>query len=294
MVAATFGDGAMTGGSSVAHRETPPQTYGTIVVVGGGCYGSDYVRQLTRARRAGALDWKRLIVVDRSANCAITGLAEFSASGAELHVADWSRFFDEYLSAGADEPATIAHDATVPSPLMPHLMYEWLVTRARRRWPQREIGTRPLAGPLSVPWQRAAPDGTHYASFADWICPVHCIEPAICPHTRTARDWSFPTALAEYVGSERKRGAAIDGPVIFHCVHRAYGVGMFDTAAVVAGDAYIAARGSAGLAEVLVGTVSHCHAALNVLTIGAPAATELVVGSTRDAPRLIDAAAAAP
>ena len=49
------------------------QRYGDIVVVGGGCYGSYYVRQLRRARDAGALSWQRLVVVDRDGGCRVAG-----------------------------------------------------------------------------------------------------------------------------------------------------------------------------------------------------------------------------
>lgn len=45
------------------------QAYGTIVVVGGGCYGSYYLRQLTRAVAAGALTCDRVVVVDRDPGC---------------------------------------------------------------------------------------------------------------------------------------------------------------------------------------------------------------------------------
>ena len=40
---------------------------------------------------------------------------------------------DETDEARRDE----ARDYVVPSPLMPHLMFEWLVARARARWPLR-------------------------------------------------------------------------------------------------------------------------------------------------------------
>ncbi|CAA9303874.1 MAG: hypothetical protein AVDCRST_MAG11-1034, partial [uncultured Gemmatimonadaceae bacterium] len=61
------------------------------------------------------------------------------------------------------------------------------------------------------------------------------------------------------------------GPLVFHCTHRAYGVGMIDTSAVV--DAAAAARDAAarGPARVLVATVSHCHGAVNLLAVGPPA-----------------------
>ena len=47
------------------------QRYGTIIVVGGGCYGSYYVRQLGRAAAAGAIACKRLVVVDRDPECRV-------------------------------------------------------------------------------------------------------------------------------------------------------------------------------------------------------------------------------
>ena len=63
-----------TSGSSLAEevRDTrEPQRYGTVVVVGGGCYGSYYVRQLRRAAQNGALGYERLLVVDRDPSCRV-------------------------------------------------------------------------------------------------------------------------------------------------------------------------------------------------------------------------------
>jgi hypothetical protein len=79
----------------------------------------------------------------------------------------------------------------------------------------------------------------------------------------------MPPALRAYVAAERARGRHLAGPIIFHCRHRAYGVGMFDTLDVVQADRAVADAGAAGAVEVLVGTVSHCHGALNVLAVGA-------------------------
>lgn len=250
------------------------QRYGTIVVVGGGCYGSYYVRQLTRGAEAGALSYERLLVVDRNADCRVAAEVADGLHGANSRapvpvvvVSDWAEFFDRYLEeAGRDGAAS---DAIVPSPLMPHLMYQWLLTRAQRRWPGRTVETRPLEREPSMPWQRRADDGTHYVSYAEWMCPINCVEPATCPAIRGPRTWSMPPGVRAYVAAERARGRELAGPVIFHCSHRAYGVGMFDTADVVAADRLVAEAGTHGSAEVLVGTVSHCHGALNVLGIGA-------------------------
>lgn len=235
------------------------QAYDDIIVVGGGCYGSYYVTQLLKACEAGKLSFQRVVVVDRDPACRVT---QQQYDSVHLEVAGWSDYFDRYLSA---QPAE-SHDAIVPSPLMPHLMYEWLLHRARLRWPTRTVETRLLPSEPDTPWHQAAPDGTQYASYATWTCPINCVEPRLCPHTRGVRSWSMPRAGIALV--ERHAGT-LQGPVIFHCTHRAYGVGMFDTRDVVAADALVRAAGEAGSADVLVGTVSHCHGAFNVLHVGA-------------------------
>ena len=244
--------------------------YGDIVVVGGGCYGSYYVQQLRRAREAGALDWERLVVVDHDAECRVFA-AESGRFPVTPVVRDWSLFFRDYLAAAAARPREeIARDSIVPSPLMPHLMSHWVVARARERWPGRVLRLVPLDGAVDVPWQRAGDDGTHYVSFATWECPINCVEPRTCPHTRGPRAWSLPPTLRAFVETERLRGRRIDGPAVFHCAHRAYGVGMFDVSAVVDADALVASVAAGRAAEVLIGTVSHCHGALTVLELGAP------------------------
>jgi hypothetical protein len=254
-----------------ATSDAAPQRFGDIIVVGGGCYGSYYVRQLTRARDAGALSWDRLVVVDRDADCRVA--AEFpSVTGLALVVREWGSFFASYLSdAGADPRRDAALDhAIVPSPLMPHLMAQWVVSRARARWPGRPIRLAPVGGGVDVPWQRAGEDGSHYVSFATWECPINCIEPRRCPHTRGPRAWSLPPTVTAFVETERLRGRRLDGPALFHCVHRSYGVGMFGVGEVLAADALVASVAAGRGAEVLLGTVSHCHGALAVLELAPP------------------------
>jgi len=185
------------------------QSYGTIVVVGGGCYGSYYVRQLGRARAAGAITWRALLVVDRDPGCRVAADAA-GVDDVEVRVAEWRDFFGEYLGAlDAD-----SRDAIVPSPLMPHLGFDWLADRARARWPDRQVASQPIADTVSVavPWQRAAADGTRYVSYATWICPVNCIEPARCPHTGGPRDWTMPDAVRRLAGEARENHPPGEAP----------------------------------------------------------------------------------
>lgn len=244
----------------MADDSTDRVELGDVVIIGGGCYGSFYARQLLRARERDKVRWRRLLVVDRDAECAVTREAD-TAAASELVVEEWGGFFDDYLARSPGEgPA----DAIVPSPLMPHLMYEWLVRRARARWPGRLVETRPLAVGPGTPYDVQHPDGTRYVSYADWLCPTHCIEPAICPVIRAPRTWEMSEAmerLAERIGAA--------GPALFICRHRVHGVGMFDVAAVRAGDALVARAGAVAETDVLVGTISACHGAASLLHLGA-------------------------
>lgn len=243
-----------------------PQGYESIVVVGGGCYGTYYVRQLLRARNAKRISFDRLVVVDRNANCQVArgwpGEPAVVVANSE-----WAPFFDMYLQT-ARTTEIPSRDAIVPSPLMPHLMFDWLMRRARERWPERPVERRPLRSPPKVPWQRALPSGTHVVSFAEWVCPVNCIEPAKCPAIKAPRTWSMPVAVREYLRAQEGDPFPLAGPIIFHCEHRAFGVGMFDTQVVLDADDLVARTAAADVANVLVGTVSHCHGALDVLHVG--------------------------
>ncbi len=243
---------------------------GEVVVVGGGCYGSFYAGQLLRARERGAAQWRRLLVVDRDPACRVARELPADA-GVELVVDEWGAFFDRYFASAAAGEGRLGAppDTIVPSPLMPHLMYEWLVRRARRRWPGRTIEPRPVPAGPGTPYDVQAPDGTRYVSFADWLCPTHCIEPATCPVIRAPRTWEMGEAM-ERLTAGLAAAHPTAGPVLFTCRHRVFGVGMFDVATVLEGDAVVARAGAAPApVDVLVATVSACHGAASLLHLGA-------------------------
>jgi hypothetical protein len=238
-----------------------------IVIVGGGCYGSFYAGQLERARERGRASYRSLLIVDRNPDCQFS--REMGDSPTQrLVTAEWDDFFDRFLRAADSEPFVEAGDAIVPSPLMPHLMYQWLLRRARSHWPGRMVETLPVPDGPGTPYDVAAPDGTRYVSYADWICPTHCIEPAVCPIIRAPRTWDMTDGLerlALRLGSARPTA----GPVLFLCHHRVFGVGMFDVSAVLSGEARMVAAGAPGTpVDLLVGTISHCHGAVNLLRLG--------------------------
>jgi len=250
------------------------QQYATIVVVGGGCYGSYYVRQLRRAVSAGALAASRIVVVDRDGQCAVARdfVLESPSPPVEIRVAEWSDFFDEYLNDAVARPDSFARDAIVPSPLMPHLMGEWVMAKAHARFGNRVTSDRPFEHVPETPWSRAGGGGVHYVSYATWTCPINCVEPRTCPHTRSARDWSLPVTIARHERDETTSGRPTVAVSLF-CRHRAYGVGMFDTTEVIDAHRRVTDAAERGAVDAIIGTVSHCHGALARMTIAAPGAS---------------------
>lgn len=237
---------------------------GEVAVIGGGCYGGFYLDQLARAQAAAAATWDRLLVVDRDPACAAASRVADVAQ-AELYVAEWGEFLDQWLAPSRRGDG----DRIVPSPLMPHLMAEWLLRRAQERWPDRAVVMVPAEAPAGTPFDQLHPgDGVRYLSHADWICPVHCIEPATCPVIRGPRTWEMGETVTEWTAA-RAAERPTAGPALFTCRHVTHGVGMFGvTAAFVALDALEATIAAHGEADLVVGSVSGCHGAMALLRVG--------------------------
>ena len=66
----------------------------------------------------------------------------------------------------------------------------------------------------------------------------------------------------------RSGGRPVQGPALFVCKHQVFGVGMFSADSVRAGDRLVEEAGARGPAEVLIGTISSCHGALNLVSVG--------------------------
>jgi hypothetical protein len=231
-------------------------------VVGGGCYGTFYASQLAKAKARGKTEYRTVVVVDRERDCrARRELGE--APDRAFVESDWGAFFDRFLPQSGD-------DQIVPSPHMPHLMFEWVLRRARARWPKRAVSVAPVPGDFPTPYDRPGSDHTRYVSFADWICPTHCIEPALCPAIGAPRTWEMGDSVRDLAERLRASGRPVSGPALFVCRHQVFGVGMFAADAVRAGDRLVQEAGSTSApVEILVGTISSCHGALNLLTLSA-------------------------
>jgi hypothetical protein len=226
-----------------------------FVVIGGGEIGAGYARQLLRACAAGRLATDEIVVVVRDPGCAARALVDHRLRFA---VADWSEWLDAHLDAYPS-----AH--LVPYHWAPHLFSDWLARQAARRGGRAQrVDALPVP---AVPFERATAAGDRALSYATWICPPTCIEPALCPHTRGPKDWSLAGHLAR-----PQAGEALER-IVFPCLHLVWGVGTVPVRELLEARDRLWARLAAGPRRYLVATASHCHglaAALEV-TPGAEA-----------------------
>lgn len=233
----------------------PVRVASTVVVLSGGPIGALAVRQLRRAVAAGRLETDRIVVVDRDPGCEAAAIAD---PRVELAVSEWVDWLDEHLSA-------LPSDAQlVPYHWAPHVFLDWLRRQVERAGGRavREDDSPAFGTPVDRPTR----DGDRALSYATWVCPPTCIEPALCPHTRGPKDWSLARDLEGSLS-----GRESPARVVFRCLHFVYGVGTVPVEEVRrARDAMLA--GLSGERRYLVATSSHCHALATPLTVRGPAA----------------------
>jgi hypothetical protein len=206
--------------------------------------GSVYVRQLLRAASAGRLRTRTIRVVDQDPTCRAAAFAG-RADGIDvtLEVQDWGSWLRENIRSLQDG------DHIVPYHFAPHLFRDWLVEELRGAGASIEPD---VIGPGGFPFERQTGTGERALSYATWMCPPLCIEPALCPHTRGPKDWSLIRDL-------REGKVDADDRAVFPCVHLVYGVGTVPVSALLEARTRLLAGLSGEPQRVLVATSSHCH-----------------------------------
>jgi len=114
-----------------------------------------------------------------------------------------------------------------------------------------------------VPFARPTRDEDQALSYATWICPPTCIEPALCPHTRQEKDWSLCADL-------ETSGSAGTEAIVFRCLHLVYGVGTVPLADLREARDRVAGAQGPYPRRFLVATSSHCHALAATLEVARP------------------------
>lgn len=224
-----------------------------VFIIGGGCYGSTYVRQLRKASARGKIPQAKWVVLDRNPDCQVQR-ERLATDPLEIRVGAWADLLHEIVTTGALESG----DLIIPSPFQGTLVSDWLQAEARQGG--REMQSIPL-GPVGegLRFEQADQSGSvRYVSFAGWTCPVHCIEPPKCPITRGPKDWDLRDSLRDYARRE-----AFDAVLQFACLHWAFGVGA------VPAEQFLAARETVRTmkGQLLIASVSTCHGAVSAWRI---------------------------
>ena len=148
-----------------------------------------------RARGRG--QWRRLLVVDRDPACRFARETRRPAPGAELVVEDWGALLRPLPRRRRRRRRRRPADAIVPSPLMPHLMYEWLLRRAGARWPgpawSSRGPSRPARARRTTCRRPTAPDTSRSPTGS---VPSTASSPRPVPVIRAPRTWEMADAMA--------------------------------------------------------------------------------------------------
>ena len=197
-----------------------------FLVIGGGCYGSFYTRQLLRG--SARLDFQKIHVVDKDPNCQVVrelGKTIFDPdSQVEFHFEDWKGFVGRYLEQQIQNynQGLAVDDQYAPPCIAPHILFELFLERAEKQFPHIQFTPKNLEVPVGTPVDMSLPSGQRALSFATWICPHSCIEPPTCPHTRGPKSWDMKEHLEAFWAKADMRPDSVH---YFQCLHYAMGVG---------------------------------------------------------------------
>lgn len=232
-----------------------------FVVIGGGCYGTFYARQLIRAAESGAIPRPEIIVVDHGAAPQVA--KELKDERVQHLRAEWQDFFDDYLPT----VPTDSTDQIVPPPFTPHLALAWLQRALARDGAHIHWRIEPFMALPGTPFVNHNENGTMTASHADWICPIHCIEPETCPKTRGPRDWDMADTARALAAPLARAGQPVDQIHLLQCLHFTHGVGTYPAAVLSRAFEEMSRLRPTPQSPVraLVGTVSRCHGAMHLL-----------------------------
>jgi hypothetical protein len=232
-----------------------------LIVIGGGCYGRLHATRLLAAKDRGRIAFERLVVVDRSSLHAARE-AVGDRPDVTYVTADWDAFLATHLA----DAASTRDDHLVPAPLAPHLLANWLERALREDLPQRTVAPERVSHTFDQPYARHGADGAFYFSFADWVCPVSCTEPATCPAIRAPRTWEQADFLAAFVAGRPD----VAGLATFVCRQLTSAIGTVAVSELHAARAHLRAAAEASPdapLTFLVATVSACHGALGQLAV---------------------------
>lgn len=175
---------------------------GPIYVLGGGPLACRYLQELSEAQSAGELSYSKLHFVDPSSEP--PALEKF---GEKAHFIEntYTAFLEEMIKA--HQGSGLEAGLLIPDHSAPHVLFQVFLDLIRQHeiYRDRIIRITPFPDPNhpsgefpKTPFLKTFDSGICAVSYANWVCPVECEEPNICPAIKDPRTWNFNETFAHY------------------------------------------------------------------------------------------------
>jgi hypothetical protein len=208
------------------------------------------------------IEFEKIIAIDHNPRCRLL-TEEIQDPTLQIYHEDWVQYFSNYLVENYQNVE--AHqDHWVPSPLSSHILFSGFLQGALRLERARNFSQFPFQEVVPTPVRIPLKSGDLAVSFAEWICPVNCVEPETCPAIQAPRSWDMKPALENYFAAQRDFRSAH----VLQCRHLAHGVGTIPMSEIFVEFKKLLANLEAGHArEVLIATTSACHGLISVAAV---------------------------
>lgn len=236
-----------------------------FIVIGGGCYGTYYCRQLLRG--ATKLGLEKITVVDHMVDCQVR--REIDDPRIHHITQDWHEFFLPYFQGQVEQgrAGTNLTDHYVPPCIGPHFIFELFEAELKRECPGIQLNHLPVEAAIGTPLDMKLADGNRALSFAEWKCPHSCIEPKLCPVTRGEKWWDMGTYLTDFFNQQK---LPVESYHLLPCKHLAMGVGTIPMQLII--DEFLRFSqvvSQPGRHLAALATISSCHGLMGLLETNA-------------------------
>jgi len=231
-----------------------------IIILGGGCRGTQYTRWLLLARARGKISVEHFEVIDRNTNCKVAN--EIDDKSVRIINSDWVKFLSLYIEKSPKNTP----DLLVPSHTAPHIFGQTFFELMKSYFKNSLrlcVSVADFLSPVGTPFEKKLEKGVVAVSMANWKCPANCTEPLTCPHFHTKRNWDLEVILKQWA-----KASAFDAFHVFPARHFAYAVSAIPAKTIVKAWSSIKhLLQKSGRYTIGIATCSACHGIVTIFEI---------------------------
>lgn len=218
-----------------------------ILVLGGHGLASNYIERLLKAKNEDLVTFEKLYFTDP--NPANPCVKKWGNDAVFLH----GEYHEVILKILNGELLIEASDTLViPDHTAPHVFLKLFLSLIEEK-KNFDCTIAPFNETFNLPLFKKLDSGIVALSFANWVCPLECEEPDICPMIENKRTWNFETYLKEHLKDSENNTNHF-----FFCEQYALGVGGIPMATLLNEWKKLEGKLRDGFSFV-VATYSKCH-----------------------------------